>query len=85
MSCRVTIGAISVRHSGLAASRAVRVNGPYRTSPDNSCRLVAPSEAKYLVNHLQEAVGDHPPVGEVRGLGMLAAVEFQCAVATACL
>ncbi len=30
----------------------------------------------YLVNSLKEAVGDHPMVGEVRGVGMLAAVEF---------
>jgi L-2,4-diaminobutyrate transaminase len=30
----------------------------------------------YLVNSLKQAVGDHPLVGEVRGVGMLAAVEF---------
>ncbi|MCB9948634.1 MAG: aspartate aminotransferase family protein [Rhodospirillaceae bacterium] len=35
-------------------------------------RAVAP----YLVAGLREAVGDHPMVGEVRGAGMMAAVEF---------
>jgi len=30
----------------------------------------------YLVESLRQAVGDHPLVGEVRGVGMLAAVEF---------
>jgi L-2,4-diaminobutyrate transaminase len=30
----------------------------------------------YLVDSLKEAVGDHPLVGEVRGVGMLAALEF---------
>ncbi len=30
----------------------------------------------YLVDGLKDAVGDHPMVGEVRGVGMLAAVEF---------
>ncbi len=30
----------------------------------------------YLVEGLRDAVGDHPLVGEVRGVGMLAAVEF---------
>jgi len=30
----------------------------------------------YLLRSLREAVGDHPLVGEVRGVGMLAAVEF---------
>jgi L-2,4-diaminobutyrate transaminase len=30
----------------------------------------------YLVSSLKQAVGDHPLVGEVRGVGMLAAVEF---------
>jgi L-2,4-diaminobutyrate transaminase len=30
----------------------------------------------YLLACLQDAVGDHPNVGEVRGVGMLAAVEF---------
>jgi L-2,4-diaminobutyrate transaminase len=30
----------------------------------------------YLLRCLREAVGDHPNVGEVRGTGMLAAVEF---------
>ena len=30
----------------------------------------------YLLGALRDAVGDHPMVGEVRGVGMLAAVEF---------
>jgi L-2,4-diaminobutyrate transaminase len=30
----------------------------------------------YLVDSLKQVVGDHPLVGEVRGVGMLAAVEF---------
>jgi L-2,4-diaminobutyrate transaminase len=30
----------------------------------------------YLLGALRAAVGDHPLVGEVRGVGMLAAVEF---------
>jgi L-2,4-diaminobutyrate transaminase len=30
----------------------------------------------YLTKSLKEAVGDHPNVGEVRGVGMLSAVEF---------
>jgi L-2,4-diaminobutyrate transaminase len=30
----------------------------------------------YLLGALRDAVGDHPTVGEVRGVGMLAAVEF---------
>jgi L-2,4-diaminobutyrate transaminase len=30
----------------------------------------------YLLRSMREAVGDHPMVGEVRGVGLLAAVEF---------
>jgi L-2,4-diaminobutyrate transaminase len=40
--------------------------------------LVAQAGARgtYLLRRLREAVGDHPLVGEVRGLGLMAAVEF---------
>jgi L-2,4-diaminobutyrate transaminase len=40
--------------------------------------LVAQAGARgaYLQQRLREAVGDHPLVGEVRGLGLMAAVEF---------
>jgi L-2,4-diaminobutyrate transaminase len=40
--------------------------------------LVAQAGARgaYLQERLREAVGDHPLVGEVRGLGLMAAVEF---------
>lgn len=36
----------------------------------------AREKGAYLLKKLQEAVGDHPHVGEVRGLGMMCAVEF---------
>ena len=40
--------------------------------------LVAQAGARgaYLQQRLRAAVGDHPLVGEVRGLGLMAAVEF---------
>lgn len=38
---------------------------------DNSARL-----GPYLVEQLRQAVGDHPFVGDVRGVGLMAAVEF---------
>ena len=31
---------------------------------------------QYLLERLIEVIGDHPNVGEVRGIGLLAAVEF---------
>lgn len=36
----------------------------------------AREKGEYLLRRLREAVGDHPHVGEVRGLGMMCAVEF---------
>jgi len=36
----------------------------------------AREKGEYLLRRLRETVGDHPHVGEVRGLGMMCAVEF---------
>jgi Adenosylmethionine-8-amino-7-oxononanoate aminotransferase len=43
-------------------------------------RLDLPGNARdtgaYLLDRLRDALGDHPKVGEVRGVGLLAAVEY---------
>ena len=37
---------------------------------------VAVEKGGYLLNHLQERLGSHPHVGEIRGIGLMAAIEF---------